>query len=152
MVFGKIFTLNNIQNVPLRRQTATGQVKLPWTLHNGVWTHFYIKITFRTCLCGGTWRTFLSACTDTKHTQALNELQNAPLWVQRERPGSSQGIDHWHDLLRTTSFTWIRTCSMQQVWQIWFHAEAPPSFSRPRRSIAVAPLPLKLCITNFFGL
>ena len=62
-------------------------------------------------------RSFHPPCTDFKHTQALHEMQNAPLWVQRQRPGSSQGIDHWHyahatNLISTSALHHIRLSAM----------------------------------------
>ena len=75
-------------------------------------------------------------------------MQNAPLWIQHERPGTSQGIDHWHDLLLTTSFTWIRTCSTQQIWQIWFQVEKDQRTRKHHHLFHTSDIHLALWLVN----
>ena len=63
-----------------------------------------------------------------------HEMQNVPLWVQHEIPGSSQGMP--------TSCTWIRTCSTQQIWQIWFHVAALKVFHPSLAASLGLPAPI----------
>ena len=82
-------------------------------------------------------RSFHPPCTDFKHTQALHEMQNAPLWVQRQRPGSSQGqiiditrmqqIWFQHQHFNTSG------CQLSQICWLWLlptwsHMHVPLTF------------------------
>ncbi len=92
----------------------------------GVWTHHYIT-TCRTCLCGGNRRSFHPPCTDIKHTQALHEMQNAPLWVQHQRPGNKSDLS-------------ISTSTHQVCWlwllPTWSHMHVPLTFFQKSCAIA----------------